>query len=598
MKTQINILEDKIIVKVIGRLDCNAANELCETLSAYYNETSNITLDFAELTYISESGLRLLLSSYEVMWANGGKFRVVNCVPSIEERLRLTGLSEYLSFEEDEKIDCLQYDYEALRQEAERRLSESRYQHCLRVSENARVIAERFGLDIEKAHVSGLLHDIAKELPNEKFLEIAEANNIRISGSERKAPHKLHGKVGAIVAREELGIEDYEILSGISHHFGYTEMTDFEESIFLADIFDKTVKLGYEPSMDELLARDNLDEAIIYMLGFVLNYQIDKEVNIGAEVSMIYDYVIDKKMHGGKHYDEFQEFIKNRPTIYGDELFDKIFDTYTAHSLVIDGVKNMRELGGHHTCDGGFVKKNMLIRSGALNNLSREDAEELRKMGISHIIDFRGEHDRIAMPDANVDGFTNVVCELKSIKIRDYQKKLVSESEGLDHDRYFGYLWMNSEFLRGVDIEQMYKDCFQLDESIQHLRDMLNILVSDECTGAVIHCRDGKDRTGVAANIILMALGVCDEEIMLDYMATIVPDYATIEIVNDYFTFYEYDEAIIRNSRREKNVDYELVRSVQNWFVKEFGNMENYFHNILKLDDDFIRRFRDKYLCQ
>lgn len=598
MKTEVKKTEDKTVVKAAGRLDCNAAAELGEILFDIYDETDELIMDLEELTYISESGLRLLLSAYEIMWMKGGSLKVSGCTSQVEERLRLTELEEYLLYTESEKIYVSGYDYEELKKETERRLSDLRFQHSLRVSENAYRIAERFGLDAEKARIAGLLHDIAKEFPEENFLEIAEAHGIAISGSERKAPHKLHGKVGAVVAREELGIEDDDILSGISHHYGYTQMTDFEEAIFIADIFDKTDRLGYSPSMDELLAVKNLDDAIIHMLGYALKYQSDAEKRFGSEVFMIYDYVMNKRIRGEKMGRGFQEFLKKRPLKYGDELFDKMFDVYAGSITGMSSVKNMRDLGGYHTYDGRCVKKGKLIRSAALNDLSKEDADRLKKMGISHIIDLRGKTDRMAMPDVNVEGFIVVSCEMSSIKLRDYQRELVSEFAGLGAERAFGQIWLNSEFLRGFDVEKMYRDSIKMSDSVSNIREMLKILIGDDCTGVVIHCRDGKDRTGIAVIVILMALGVYDEDVMADYMASAVKNYSTTEICDDYFSFHKFDEEVIRNSRREKSVDYELIMSVIDWFRQEFGNMDRYLHTVLKLDDDFIDCFRDKFLTE
>ena len=64
-----------------------------------------------------------------------------------------------------------QRDYHALLQGM---LSEKRYRHSLAVSARAAELALLHGTDREKAALAGLLHDICKELPGEKQLEIIE----------------------------------------------------------------------------------------------------------------------------------------------------------------------------------------------------------------------------------------------------------------------------------------------------------------------------------------------------------------------------------------------------------------------------------------
>ncbi len=588
--------EDNLIIRVAGRLDEHTAGELETAAYDLCDDTDRLVFDFAELTYISESGLRLILSAYQVMWLKGGVLCVINCVPQVEEKLRITKLREIISYEDFSAADETKYDFDALRDEVQKRLSAKRFEHCMRVSAIAEQISTHFRSNAEKARIAGMLHDIAKEYSDDKLLEIARKNKIRISGSETKTPHKLHGKVGAIVVRDEFGIKDEEILSGIAHHYGYPEMTEFEEVIFIADIFDKLCQLGYKPSIDEILSKVNADEAIIYILGFALRYQNDVQLKVGPEVTMIYDYVMHNRFYGNSNGDDSKVFAKSRLPVYGDELFDKIFYTYVNHSVDIDSARNIRDLGGYHTYDGKTVKKHMLIRSGGLSHLTKEDANKFKQMGISHIIDFRGENKRTAEPDANTEDFINVVCELKTIRTQSYQENLIEEAAGLEVDRLYGYAWMNGEFLRGLDIEQMYKDSLQLEDAVQHLRDMLYILISDDCTGAILHCKDGKDRTGIAATIILTALGVYDEEVLLDYMASAIPEYVLSEIYDDYFTFRKYDEEIIVNSRREKSVDYKLSMAIEEWFVEKYGDVDNYLRTILKLDDDFVCRFREKFL--
>ena len=54
-------------------------------------------------------------------------------------------------------------NYEAMKEELAQRLQEKRYEHSLGVADTAAMLAGRFGVDVEKARIAGLLHDCARE---------------------------------------------------------------------------------------------------------------------------------------------------------------------------------------------------------------------------------------------------------------------------------------------------------------------------------------------------------------------------------------------------------------------------------------------------
>jgi len=103
--------------------------------------------------------------------------------------------------------------FTGLEAELKKRLSEERFAHSLRVAELAREIARANGLDPEKAYLAGLLHDLAKELPESELLCLAPPMN----EVERAHPLVLHGRAGRVLA-EALGIRDPEVLAAIEGH--------------------------------------------------------------------------------------------------------------------------------------------------------------------------------------------------------------------------------------------------------------------------------------------------------------------------------------------------------------------------------------------
>lgn len=115
-------------------------------------------------------------------------------------------------------------------------VSEKRFGHIERVAKTAKKYARKLGLDHYKAELSGWLHDIAKELPNEKLLEIAKQKNIEMDKLDFENPHILHARVGAVLVQEKYGINDPDVLGGIRcHTLAEPEMSKSMMIVYLAD---------------------------------------------------------------------------------------------------------------------------------------------------------------------------------------------------------------------------------------------------------------------------------------------------------------------------------------------------------------------------
>ena len=92
-------------------------------------------------------------------------------------------------------------------------------------------LAERNGVSEEKAALAALLHDIAKELPKDRMLQIITENAIIAKDAARHLPPVWHGAAAAVLAKTEYGVEDEEILSAIRcHTTGKPHMSKLDKS--------------------------------------------------------------------------------------------------------------------------------------------------------------------------------------------------------------------------------------------------------------------------------------------------------------------------------------------------------------------------------
>lgn len=160
-----------------------------------------------------------------------------------------------------------------LRKEMKKVQDTKRFEHTLGVAYTAAALAMRYGEDIRKAQVAGLLHDCAKCLSDEKLLRICEKNNLSISEIERRNPFLLHAKVGAVLACKKYGIADEDIIHAIYNHTtGRPQMSTLEKIIFIADYMEPGRKNA--PNLEKIrkMAFVDLDETLCHILNDTMEY--------------------------------------------------------------------------------------------------------------------------------------------------------------------------------------------------------------------------------------------------------------------------------------------------------------------------------------
>ncbi len=174
-------------------------------------------------------------------------------------------------------------------------LSEKRYTHSLRTAETAASLAARYGADPERAYLAGLLHDAAKDMCGEELIRRAEKAGIAVDKICRIRPHLLHAAVGAVVAKEQFGLTDAELLSAIANHtMGKPDMTLMEKIIFLADLSEPSREYAGVDGVREAVKID-LDEAIIRAYDGIIAYVLLKRealhpATVEARNHMIFAY--------------------------------------------------------------------------------------------------------------------------------------------------------------------------------------------------------------------------------------------------------------------------------------------------------------------
>jgi len=168
-------------------------------------------------------------------------------------------------------------------------LSTARRAHCLGTAAFAALLCVRHGLDPEKGHLAGLGHDLARELPASEWLRLAGGEEASVCPWERDAPVLLHGRAGAGLLREQLGITDAEVLTAVADHVtGRPGMPALSKVLFCADFLEPGRDF-VDDALRRLALQANLDQATALVLERVLAYLRREGVRIAPPALELYE---------------------------------------------------------------------------------------------------------------------------------------------------------------------------------------------------------------------------------------------------------------------------------------------------------------------
>ena len=170
--------------------------------------------------------------------------------------------------------------------------------------------------------------------------------------------------------------------------------------------------------------------------------------------------------------------------------------------IMLDGCHNFRDMGGYPTESGRTVKWRRLFRSGSMNGFSASGYEQLMTLGLKTVCDFRSTSERERNPN-------------------DLQKLGVPTYWARDYGQSLGNLYtlLMSEHTTTREARETMLGIYSglPAEQAPAYRQLFQLLANNELPLA-FNCSGGKDRTGLAAALILSALGASEEVVIEDYL--------------------------------------------------------------------------------
>jgi len=247
--------------------------------------------------------------------------------------------------------------------------------------------------------------------------------------------------------------------------------------------------------------------------------------------------------------------------------------------IKMKGTPNFRDFGGYQTEDGRTVKWGYLFRSGQLSKLNENDQQLFSDLKIDLVCDFRREIDQLDHPSRIP---VNASPHIAGLYIT--PGSLESFIEGPE---------ANVGVKPGFDFMVEMNRSFALEQRVQYSAMFEEMLAANKGR-TLVHCAVGKDRSGFAAAIILLALGVPRDVVMADYLLTA-----------EYFRYDRETKSMIKKYGLSLNavalqpmleVHPEYLQAAFNAIDENFGSIDSYLAEHLGLSFKGRAKLKSMYL--
>lgn len=244
--------------------------------------------------------------------------------------------------------------------------------------------------------------------------------------------------------------------------------------------------------------------------------------------------------------------------------------------IFLNGGVNFRDIGGYPTKDGKTVKWGKIYRGAELANLTLTDIVELEKRKVHNILDFRGPSEVEAAPDKLPKNAILISLPAGSETVGDKMQMLKMMTSSKNADSLLLPFYANTE-----PFEKRYKPMFQA------------LLNSNSDSALLFHCSAGKDRTGIAAALILTVLGVDEKKVMEDYLAS---DYYrqsdNLRMKKMLVNMYKMDENVVDGIMGTRP---QYLQATFNAIITQYGSMDSFFKTAMGLKKKDIKKLKKMY---
>ena len=260
----------------------------------------------------------------------------------------------------------------------------------------------------------------------------------------------------------------------------------------------------------------------------------------------------------------------------------------------LPGLINFRDLGGYPVTDlAGQPRQTIpgrLFRAGHFHELDDNTRQALQALGIDLVFDLRSDSERGKRPNR-------------------FAPEHAPATVPLTLDPGSGASWQGL-FKRGDGPQTLSLDTQQVEALMSTLnlslvrdhvavyRQMFAELLASEPRAAVMHCASGKDRTGIAAALLLAALGASRDTIVADYLLSnqyLDAQHHVARAMADFGNLLSTTDSTALQALYEVRADY--ILAALDYIDSACGGMAAYLRNEMRLDDDSQAVLQRRYLA-
>jgi protein tyrosine/serine phosphatase len=250
--------------------------------------------------------------------------------------------------------------------------------------------------------------------------------------------------------------------------------------------------------------------------------------------------------------------------------------------LTLEGVNNFRDYGDYAVSGGGRVKRGVLWRSGQHVGASDGDLAVIGPLGITTVIDLRGDSERELNPCRRPEGFAAEVlkCEGENVELASH------------FDAAAGV--MDQAGARSA-MRQLYTGMPYRQNLVGVLRRYFAALGERE-GASLIHCFAGKDRTGFSVALTHHLLGVHPDDAMQDYLLTNVTMQGRTFAGNAGKESSAYASLSAEAAQALGGVSAEYLEASYAAMRNSHGGTDGYLAEVLGVDDGLREKIKYRLL--
>jgi protein-tyrosine phosphatase len=227
----------------------------------------------------------------------------------------------------------------------------------------------------------------------------------------------------------------------------------------------------------------------------------------------------------------------------------------TQRLVHLKGAVNFRDVGGYTTKDGKTVKWKKVYRSASINKLTDQDMDSLKARNIYTVIDFRGNKESADAPDRLLAGTDYTLSPAGSDSLPKSAQMIAGFKNNQFSDDFYGKGGLKY-------FGNRYRPLFQ------------KLLSLKEGQSILYHCTGGRDRTGQATALLLYALGVPQQKIEEDFVASNI--YLGSTMGKMMAPMAAASGMTVKELEEKMSLRPELIRTFFSALTTGYGSIENF----------------------